>query len=106
MKRAYKRAVWESIPTALLIFDERWNYKEGFDVAKENDRILVVRGRADIESPLSEILNDEMPNAIWLTVKKSYYDATTVGDRISISIGIRDTGIIDMSFPVQGKIRN
>ncbi|MGE7827314.1 hypothetical protein [Paenibacillus sp. NPDC093718] len=103
MKRAYKRAVWESIPTALLIFDERWNYKEGFDVAKENDRILVVRCRADIESPLSEMLNYEMPNAIWLTVKKSYYDATTVGDRISISIGIRGTGTIDMSFPVEAK---
>lgn len=81
-------------PCGFLIFDERWNYKEGFDVAKENDRILVVRGRAVIESPLSEILNDEMPNAIWLDVKKSYYDATTVGDRISISIGIRGNGII------------
>ncbi|MCT1402849.1 hypothetical protein M4D81_28035 [Paenibacillus sp. p3-SID867] len=80
MKRAYKRAVWESIPTAFLIFDERWNYKEGFDVAKENDRILVVRGRADIESPLSEILNDEMPK---------YRKCST--------------GIIDMSIPIQAK---
>jgi hypothetical protein len=39
------------------VSDERWNYKEGFVVAKENDRILVVRDRADIKSPLSEILN-------------------------------------------------
>ena len=51
--------------------DEHWNHKEGFVVAKEDGRVLVVRDRVDnIEAPLNEILEDAQPNAIWLSVDK------------------------------------
>lgn len=78
--------------------NEQWSYKEGFVVAKENDRILVVRRVTNIETPLSDILEEAQPNAIWLSVDKSDYDSVSVGDQVSINIA---NGAIDQSYPAQ-----
>ncbi|GIP26317.1 hypothetical protein J23TS9_14470 [Paenibacillus sp. J23TS9] len=79
--------------------DGRWNHKEGFVVAKENGRVLVVRDRVDnIEAPLNEILEDASPNAIWLSVDKKGFDVVSVGDQVSINI---HNGAIDQSYPAQ-----
>lgn len=79
--------------------DERWDHKEGYVVSKENGRVLVVRDQvANIEAPLSEILEDAKPNAIWLSVDKAEYDSVVVGDKLSVTIA---NGAIDMSYPAQ-----
>lgn len=53
--------------------DGHWNQKEGYVVAKEISKVLVVRDEvANIDTtPLSEILKVAKPNAIWLSVDKA-----------------------------------
>lgn len=78
---------------------EIWDYREGFVVTKEDGRILVVRDKvANLEAPLSEILEEAQPNAIWLSVDKTDYDAISVGDQVSIKI---PNGAVDQSYPAQ-----
>ncbi|MED5018665.1 DUF3221 domain-containing protein [Paenibacillus chibensis] len=78
--------------------NERWDYKEGFVVAKENGRVLVVRDRVTNETPLSKILEEAQPNAIWLSVGQAQYDHVSAGDQISIDI---PNGAVDESYPAQ-----
>ncbi|BBH24849.1 hypothetical protein Back11_61940 [Paenibacillus baekrokdamisoli] len=80
--------------------DERWDYRDGFVVAKEGDKILVVRDKvADSKAPLSEILENAKPNAMWISVDKADYDAVTVDDRVSINFP--NGGVINQSYPAQ-----
>jgi len=79
--------------------DDRWDVKEGYVVAKENGRILVVRDHVpDFHAPLNEILEDAIPNAIWLSVNQADFDAAEIGDKIGISI---PNGAINQSYPAQ-----
>lgn len=79
--------------------NEHWNYKEGFVVAKDDGRVLVVRDRVEnIEAPINEILEGAQPNAIWLSVDKKGFDAVSVGDEVRINI---PNGAIDQSYPAQ-----
>ncbi|MDQ8739012.1 DUF3221 domain-containing protein [Paenibacillus sp. LHD-38] len=76
-----------------------WDFRKGFVVTKEDGRILVVRDKvANLEVPLSEILEEAQPNAIWLSVDKTDYDAILVGDQVSIKI---PNGTVDLSYPAQ-----
>lgn len=80
--------------------EERWDYKEGFVVSKESGRVLVVHQKpSDFEAPLSEILKNAEPNAMWISVEQADYDAVAVGDRVSIKIP--NGGGIDQSYPAQ-----
>ncbi|MFC5446825.1 DUF3221 domain-containing protein [Paenibacillus aestuarii] len=77
---------------------ESWNYGEGYVVAKENDKVLVVRNKvANINAPLSEILANES-DAIWLTVTKDNSKAVNIGDKVTMAI---TDGIIEQSYPGQ-----
>lgn len=79
--------------------DERWDVKEGYVVAKEDGRVLAVRDKVpDRHTPLNRILEEAMPNAIWLTVSPADYHAVEIGDHIGISI---PNGAINQSYPAQ-----
>lgn len=87
--------------------DERWDYNEGFVVTKEylfggehTGRILVVRDKvANFKAPISEILENARPNAMWISVDKAGYDAVAVGDQVRIDIP--NGGVINQSYPMQ-----
>jgi hypothetical protein len=81
-----------------------WNYKEGYIVAKEDQRFLLVRKTTatDIKNKeLQQILDDAQPDAIWIKVaNKDDYESFVVGDLISITI---DRGV-DQSYPAQAAV--
>ncbi|GMK49069.1 hypothetical protein PghCCS26_61990 [Paenibacillus glycanilyticus] len=80
--------------------DDSWDYNEGFVVSKEDGRILVVREKpSDFKDPLSDILQNAKPNAMWISVEQVDYDAFAVGDHVSIKIP--NGGIINRSYPAQ-----
>ncbi|MGN7359754.1 DUF3221 domain-containing protein [Paenibacillus sp. SAF-054] len=76
----------------------RWDHKNGYVVAKENGRVLVVRKQAAPDTPLNEILEKAQPDAIWLSVGKDDYVSVSVGDEVGIRIA---NGAIDESYPEQ-----
>ncbi|OBR66463.1 hypothetical protein A7K91_03170 [Paenibacillus oryzae] len=82
------------------VYDEHWDYKDGFVVSKESGRILVVRDKpSNFKAPLNEILKNAEPNAMWISVEQADYDAVAVGDRVSIEIP--NGGGIDQPYPAQ-----
>lgn len=79
--------------------DEHWNYKAGFVVAKENNKLLIVREKPTVnEVSINEILENAQPDAIWLTVDESDYKIVSVGDKVKMKI---PSGAIDQSYPAQ-----
>ncbi|MCM3628479.1 YobA family protein [Paenibacillus glycanilyticus] len=77
-----------------------WNYEEGYVVAKEDSRVLIVRDKVDFELSLSKILKSAQPDAIWFTVEKANYDAVAIGDHVKATVA---GGMINLSYPAQGK---
>lgn len=78
--------------------NEHWDREEGYIVAKENGRILIVPNKVEnFKITLDEILKASKPYAIWLAVDKSEYDAVEVYDHVRIEIN----GGIDQSYPEQ-----
>ncbi|MGF7036101.1 hypothetical protein J2T17_007152 [Paenibacillus mucilaginosus] len=83
--------------------DELWDYKDGFVVAKEDGRVLVVRNKVDNPNePLNEILENALPDAIWVQVDKSDFASVMIGDEVSISFP-DGVGLINQSYPLQTK---
>ncbi|WP_424767077.1 DUF3221 domain-containing protein [Paenibacillus sp. sgz302251] len=81
--------------------NEIWDYKEGYVMAKESPKILVVQN-SDMtefeEKSIDEILNAVDPNAIWITAEnESDLDAIEVGDKVSLDI----EGEVEQSAPAE-----
>ncbi|KRE35219.1 DUF3221 domain-containing protein [Paenibacillus sp. Soil522] len=85
-----------------------WNYKEGFVIAKEGQKILMVRylKAQDLgEKTIGQILKESQPNAIWIAVKdKLQYDSIVLGDKVSVKY--EDMSIIEQSYPAQTSSAN
>lgn len=78
---------------------EGWNYKEGYVVAKENGKILVIRDRVEqTGANLGDLLINVQPNAIWLSVDKEEYDTVRIGDKVSVTI---PDGQVNPSYPAK-----
>lgn len=81
--------------------NSKWDYKEGFVIAKENNSVLVVRNKVpNFNAQLSEILENVKPNAIWLSVGQADYNTIVVGDHINFNI---TNGVVDHSYPAQAQ---
>lgn len=80
--------------------DGPWDYSEGYVVAKENGRVLVVRDQvSDFNAPLNDILESAAPNAMWISVSKADFNKVAVGDHVDIHF---PNGVaIDQSYPAQ-----
>ncbi|WP_435921121.1 DUF3221 domain-containing protein [Paenibacillus sp. DYY-L-2] len=80
--------------------DGPWDYREGYVVAKENGRVLVVRDQvSDFSAPLNDILESAAPNAMWISVSKADLNEVAVGDHVDIHF---PNGVaIDQSYPAQ-----
>lgn len=78
---------------------EKWDRSNGFVIRKEDQKILVVRHEPDTSyTSVSQILEQNKPDAIWITVKNSeMYDTIVIGDNVELSI----TGSIKKSYPSQ-----
>ncbi|RXZ81309.1 DUF3221 domain-containing protein [Paenibacillaceae bacterium] len=78
-----------------------WYHQPGYVVAKEHNKILVVRSsskQALEQKTIKEILDNVRPNAIWVTAKhKSDLKRIAVGDQVRFKID----GGIDHSSPSQ-----
>lgn len=80
--------------------DGPWDYNEGYVVAKEGGRVLVVRDQvSDFNAPLNEILERSAPNAMWISVSKADYNEVAVGDHVDIHYP--NGAAIDQSYPAQ-----
>ena len=83
--------------------NDAWNYKEGFVIAKEGQKILMVRYDLGGKT-VGQILKESQP-AIWISVKdKSQYDSIVLGDKVSVKY--EDIVIIDQSYPAQTSSAN
>lgn len=84
--------------------NDPWNYNEGFVIAKEDQKILMVRYDLG-EKTVGQILKESQPNAIWIEVKdKSQYDSIVLGDKVSVKY--EDIAIINTSYPAQTSSAN
>lgn len=84
--------------------NDAWNNKEGFVIAKEGQKILMVRYDLG-EKTVGQILKESQPNAIWIKVKdKSQYDSIVLGDKVSVIY--EDMAIINQSYPAQTSSAN
>lgn len=78
---------------------EKWDRTNGYVIGKEEQKILVVRQIPETGNiSVSQILEQNKPDAIWVTVKNSeVYDAIVIGDKVELSI----EGSIKNSYPAQ-----
>ena len=83
--------------------NDAWNYKEGFVIAKEGQKVLMVRYDLGGKT-VGQILKESQP-AISIAVKdKSQYDSIVLGDKVSVKY--EDMVIIDQSYPAQTSSAN
>ncbi|MEK3913048.1 DUF3221 domain-containing protein [Paenibacillus sp. FSL H7-0331] len=81
-----------------------WDYREGYVIAKEYHKYLVVRNTNSAEiknKTVSQLLKEAQPDAIWITVHTDN-DSIHIGDKVSISID----GGIDQSYPAQASAKD
>ncbi|MCA0756856.1 YobA family protein [Paenibacillus sp. N4] len=78
-----------------------WDYKEGYVIAKDAPRILVVRSGdlTELEGKTpEEFLNVAQPEAMWVSAEKEEdLAAIEVGDKVSIEL----EGAVAESYPAQ-----
>lgn len=78
---------------------EKWDRSNGYVIAKEEQKILIVRHIPEKGNiSVSELLEHNKPDAIWITVKNSeVYDTIMIGDTVELRI----EGVIKKSYPAQ-----
>ncbi|MGC6584252.1 DUF3221 domain-containing protein [Paenibacillus sp. Dod16] len=87
---------------------EKWDRSSGYVIAKEAQKILTVRNIPETgDFSVSELLEQNKPDAIWITVKNpEVYDTISIGDNVELGI----EGAIKNSYPAQAnatvKIKN
>ncbi|MFI2856221.1 DUF3221 domain-containing protein [Paenibacillus sp. JSM ZJ436] len=89
---------------------EKWDRSSGYVIAKEDQKILVVRHKPELETgnmSVSELLKQNQPDAIWITLKNpEVYDTIAIGDNVELGI----EGVIKNSYPAQAnatvKVKN
>jgi len=91
---------------------EKWDRSSGYVIAKEDQKILIVRHKPEPEPEtgnmsVSELLKQNQPDAIWITLKNpEVYDTITIDDNVVLGI----EGVIKNSYPAQAnatvKVKN
>ncbi|KGP83558.1 MULTISPECIES: DUF3221 domain-containing protein [Paenibacillus] len=78
---------------------EKWDRSNGYVIAKEDQKILIVRHIPETGNiSVSELLEQNKPDAIWITLKNpEVYDTIAIGDNVELSI----EGAIKKSYPAQ-----
>lgn len=78
---------------------EKWDRSNGYVIAKEDQKILIVRHISEPSNiSVSELLEQNKPDAIWVTLKNpEVYDTIAIGDNVELSI----EGVIKNSYPAQ-----
>lgn len=78
---------------------EKWDHSNGYVIAKEEQKILTVRHIPETGNrSVTELLEYNKPDAIWITVKNpEVYDTIKIGDNVQLSI----EGVIKKSYPAQ-----
>jgi|GEM_PF-6480737 len=87
---------------------EKWDRSNGYVIAKEEEKILIVPHKPETGNiSVSELLQHNKPDAIWITVKNpEVYDTIMIGDNVEFRI----EGVIKKSYPAQAdatvKVKN
>jgi len=87
---------------------EKWDRSNGYVIAKEDQKILIVRHVPETDNiSVSELLEQNNPDAIWIKLKNpEEYDTIVIGDHVELSID----GVIKKSYPAQAnatvKVKN
>ncbi|MEW4430240.1 MULTISPECIES: DUF3221 domain-containing protein [Paenibacillus] len=78
---------------------EKWDRSNGYVIAKEDHKMLIVRHIPETGNiSVSQILEQNKPDATWITVKNlDVYDTIAIGDNVELSL----EGSIKKSYPSQ-----